>query len=162
YAERLTPGDRFVLDGRALEVQRLEGGIVHARAGGAEPNLPRWTSDRQSLSSELASELAAFRAEAARLLGERGAPAVRDLLADELQIAHAAAAVIVELLEAQEQCSEVPSAVGLLIEESPAPESIGLMYTFHAPLHRAACEAIARAVGARLGRRFGRNLTLAV
>jgi ATP-dependent Lhr-like helicase len=162
YAERLTPGDRFVLDGRALEVHRLEGGIVHARAGGGEPNLPRWTSDRQSLSWELASELAAFRAEAARQLGERGAPAARDLLSDELRIAHSAAAVIVELLESQERCSEVPSAAGVLVEESPAPESLGLLYTFHAPLHRAACEALARAVGARLGRRFGRNLTLAV
>ena len=73
-----------------------------------------------------------------------------------------AAAVIVELLEAQEQWSEVPDADGLLVEESPAPEGPGLVYTFHAPLHRAACEALARAVGARLGRRFGRNLTLAV
>ena len=73
-----------------------------------------------------------------------------------------AAAVIVELIEAQEQWSEVPAAEGLLVEESPAPEGPGLVYTFHAPLHRAACEALARAVGARLGRRFGRNLALGV
>ncbi len=57
YAERLVPGDRFVLDGRSLEVRRLEGSIIHARPGGGEPSLPRWTSDRQSLSSELAVEL---------------------------------------------------------------------------------------------------------
>jgi ATP-dependent Lhr-like helicase len=162
YAERLAPGDRFVLDGRAWEVRRLEGGSVHARAGGGEPSLPRWTSDRQSLSSELAGELAAFRAEAARRLGEAGAPAVRDRLAADLDLASSAAAVIVELLEAQERWSEVPSADGLLVEESPAPDGPGVMYTFHAPLHRAACEALARAIGARLGRRFGRNLTLAV
>src|SRR5262249_33791096 len=72
------------------------------------------------------------------------------------------ATVIIELLEAQERWSEVPGADGLLVEEAPAPEGPGLVYTFHAPLHRAACEALARAVGARLGRRFGRNLTLAV
>ncbi len=65
YAERLVPGDRFVLDGRALEVRRLEGSIVHARPSGGEPSLPRWTSDRQSLSLELAAELAEARAEAA-------------------------------------------------------------------------------------------------
>ena len=39
YAERLQPGDRFVLDGRSLEFRRLEGLTVHARAsrGRAEP-----------------------------------------------------------------------------------------------------------------------------
>jgi ATP-dependent Lhr-like helicase len=162
YAERLVPGDRFVLDGRALEVRRLEGAILHARPGGGEAGLPRWTSDRQSLSSELAGELAVFRAAAARRLGEEGPSAVRDRLAADLDLDAGAAAVIVELLEAQERWSEVPAADGLLVEAAPAPEGPGLVYTFHAPLHRAACEALARAVGARLGRRFGRNLALSV
>jgi ATP-dependent Lhr-like helicase len=162
YAERLVPGDRFVLDGRALELRRLEGALVHARSTGGEPSLPRWTSDRPSLSSELAGELAAFRSEAARRLGEAGAAATRRWLAEALELDLDAAGVIVELLEAQERYSEVPRADGLLVEEAPAPEGPGLAYVFHAPLHRSACEAIARAVGARLGRRFGRNLMLAV
>ena len=51
-----------------------------ARPDGGEPSLPRWTSDRQSLSSELASELAGFRAEAARLLAEESATALRALV----------------------------------------------------------------------------------
>src|SRR5262249_18295192 len=38
----------------------------------------------------------------------------------------------------------------------------GYAYTFHAPLSRSACEALARAVAARLGRRFGRDLALEV
>src|SRR5262249_53173333 len=46
YADRLQAGDRFVLDGRALEFRRLEGPVVHARATGGEPELPRWSSDR--------------------------------------------------------------------------------------------------------------------
>jgi ATP-dependent Lhr-like helicase len=37
-----------------------------------------------------------------------------------------------------------------------------LTYTFHAPLHRAACEALGRAASARLGRHIGRDLTLCV
>ena len=162
YADRLTPGDRFVLDGRALEVSRMEGGIVHAKATGGEPNLPRWTSDRPSLSSELAGELAAFRASVARRIGDEGPDAVRDRLAEELRLTRDAAAVIVELIEAQDRVSEVPTAEGVLVEETPAPDGSGLVYTFHVPLHRAACEALARAVGARLGRRFGRNLHVAI
>ena len=31
YAERLVPGDRFVLDGRSLEFRRREGSAIHAR-----------------------------------------------------------------------------------------------------------------------------------
>ena len=49
----------------------------------------------------------------------------------------------------------------LLVEECPSPAiERGLTYTFHAPLNRAACEALARATAARLGRRFGRDLAL--
>ena len=58
--------------------------------------------------------------------------------------------------------SEVPSADVLLVEESPSPEGEGLTYTFHAPLGRPGIEALARATSSRLGRRFGRDLTLAV
>ncbi len=60
------------------------------------------------------------------------------------------------------QWSEVPDATGILVEESPSPDGEGVVYTFHAPLHRAACEALGRATAARLGRRFGRNLGLSV
>ena len=162
FAERLVRGDRFVLDGRSLEVRRLERGMVHARPTGGEPNLPRWTSDRQSLSPELARELAAFRSEAGLRLANEGAEALRGWLIAELDVEPAGASVVVELFEAQEQWSEIPAADGLLVEESPAPEGPGRIYTFHAPLHRAACEAMARATGARLGRRLGRDLVLGV
>ena len=56
YAERLVPGDRFILDGRAFEFRRIERPILFARSSSGEPNLPRWTSSKQSLSSELAGE----------------------------------------------------------------------------------------------------------
>ncbi len=162
YAERLSVGDRFVLDGRALEVRRLEASIVHARRSGGEPSLPRWSSDRQSFSPELAAELAGFCVEVARRLAGEGAVALRGWLIEELGLKPQAAAVVIELFEAQQQWSEVPGAEGLLVEESPAPEGAGRIYTFHAPLHRSACEAMARAIGARVGRRVGRDLVLGV
>ena len=162
YAERLVPGDRFVLDGRVMEFRRLVKSIVHTRPHGGEPSLPRWTSDRQSLSCELARELAAFRAEAGRRLVEESAAALRSWLIKTFGMDAVAAEVLLELFEAQAQWSEIPGAAGLLVEKSPSPRGEGLVYTFHAPLHRAACEALARATVARLGRRFVRNLALAV
>jgi ATP-dependent helicase Lhr and Lhr-like helicase len=162
YAERLVSGDRFVLDGRVFKFRRLEMSIVHAQPDHGEPNLPRWTSDRQSLSFELAQELAGFREEAARRLIDESPAALREWLMESFDLDHGAAAVLTELFEAQAQWSEVPDAFGILVEESPSPDGDGLIYTFHAPLHRAACEALGRAVAARLGRRFGRNLGLSV
>jgi ATP-dependent Lhr-like helicase len=157
YAERLSPGDRFVLDGRSLEFRRLDGLVVLAKPASGEPALPRWTSDRQALTAELACELAAFRAGAARRLAD-GPQALRAWLCDDHELDPEAAAVLVALFEAQERLSEVPGPDVLLVEEYPNAE--GLTYAFHAPLSRSACEALGRATAARLGRRFGRDLTL--
>ena len=159
YAERLQRSDRFVLDGRALEFERLDGLTVHAKFSGGEPDLPRWTSDRQGLSAELAAELATFRYRAATLLDE-GPSAMRAWLVDEYGLEPQAIGVLETLFAAQEQLSEVPRPGSILVEESPNEE--GLSYTFHAPLGRSACEAAGRAVAARLGKRFGRDLGLVV
>lgn len=158
YAERLQTGDRFVLDGRALEVRRRTNGTIAARAAGGDPELPRWTSDRQSLSAELARGLASFRAEAAERLVSGGLEELIDWVCGVYRLPRGAVGVIAELLHAQAVLSEIPPAGGVLVEEWPHAE--GYAYAFHAPLSRAACEAAGRAVAARLGRRFGRNLGL--
>jgi ATP-dependent Lhr-like helicase len=160
YAERLQPGDRFVLDGRALEFRRTEGRALHARSASGDPELPRWSSDRQSLSAELARDLAQFRDEAARLHTFEGPAALRAWLADRHELETDAADVLGDLFAAQAALSEVPAAGTVLIEESPHPE--GFDYAFHTPLGRDACEALGRATGARLGRQFGRNVVLVV
>jgi ATP-dependent Lhr-like helicase len=158
YAERLSPSDRFVLDGRTLEFRRLDGLVLHAKhVGGEAGALPVWHSDRQSLSTELAAELAAFRAEASRRSIHEGAEAVRAWLADSLRLDLRAADVAAELIEAQDRWSETPGVDVLLIEEFPTPMEPGWTYAFHAPLNRSACEALGRAVSARLGRKHGRD-----
>ena len=159
YAERLQPGDRFVLDGRSLEFRRLDGLVVQARATGGEPSLPRWSSDRQSLTAELAREVAQFRDDAASRLVD-GPASLLNWLGATHGLDLEAAGVLVSLFEAQERLSAIPEPGSLLVEESPHDE--GLTYSFHAPLSRSACEAMGRAVAARLGRRFGRDLTLTI
>src|SRR5262249_61791839 len=44
FADRLQPGDRFLLDGRCLEVRQAEGAalVVHEVLG--RPAVPRWSS----------------------------------------------------------------------------------------------------------------------
>ncbi len=159
YADRLQRGDRFVLDGRALEFVRLDGFMALVKNTGGDPGLPRWTSDRQGLSANLAAALSAFREEAAKWL-DQGAEALAGWLREVHDLGDEAAWVLAGLFEAQEQISEIPSAGTLLIEESPHDE--GWTYAFHAPLSRAACEALGRGVAARLGRQLGRNLAMEV
>ncbi|MFO0889092.1 MAG: hypothetical protein U0790_08075 [Isosphaeraceae bacterium] len=161
YAERLTAGDRFVLDGRSFEVRRREGTTIHVRhTGSGDGGLPIWHSDRQSLTSDLATEVAEFRAEAALRASRQGSRALRAWLSEAQGLPPNAAAVLADLIEAQDRVSEVPGPRDLLIEEAPSAEGDGWSYTFHAPLNRAACEALGRATAARLGRRFGRNIVL--
>ena len=109
YAERLVPGDRFVLDGRSLEFRRRDGLVIQARAGGAEPGLPIWHSDRQSLSSELAHEVAEFRAEGARRLTRGGPPALRSWLIESLDLGPKVAAVLAELIERKSASARSPA-----------------------------------------------------
>ena len=161
YAERLQAGDRFVLDGRALEFRRMEGLTVHAKSSGGEPNLPRWSSDRQGLSAELARDVARFRARAAEALTE-GPSSLRSWLGEDHDIGTHEAGVLEALFAGQEQVSEIPGVDDLLVEEYPDPMGIGFVYAFHAPLGRPASEAMARATAARLGRRFGKDLKLVV
>jgi ATP-dependent Lhr-like helicase len=162
YAERLTRGDRFVLDGRALEFRRIEGLTVHARPTAGEPLLPRWSSDRQSLSRELASGVAVMRSDAAGILAREGPGALRAWLESAWRLDSTAAGVLVGLFEAQERVSLVPRGGELLIEQWPDAERGGWAVACHAPLPRAACEAAGRALAARLGRRTGRDASLSV
>ena len=107
YAERLQQGDRFVLDGRALEFRRLAGLVVQARPSGGEPNLPRWSSDRRGLSSDLARAVADFRDEAGRLLDDDPL-ALRAWLQETYELDLNATETIANLLLAQQRVSEVP------------------------------------------------------
>ena len=163
YAERLVPGDKFILDGRAFEFKRLEGLTVHVKgAGSGEVNLPRWTSDLKGLSSQLALDLASFREQAGTILTEEGPSALRSWLGEAHDLGSDEVGVLETLFAAQDQISEIPRADSVLVEEYPDEMRGGLIYAFHAPLGRLACEAMGRAVAARLGRRFGRDLNLVV
>jgi len=159
YADQLQAGDRFVLDGKALEYRRTEGSTIHSRPAGGEALFPRWTSERPGYSANLATELGRFREELATLLIKSDRMA-RHCLVNTYNMRQVDADCLVTLWKAQLSVSEVPASDGVLIEIYPEPE--GTAYAFHFGLHRAASEALARAVSARMGRLVGRDVQLAV
>ena len=138
----------------------MRDGCLHAKPTAGEPTLPRWTSDRKALTDRLALALAQFRDRSGQFLATRGAGFLRTWLTRPYALSPADAEVLVALFEAQQQASIIPNAQEALIEESPHPD--GFAYTFHAPLARDACEALARATSARVGRIVGRNINLVV
>src|SRR5262249_53538980 len=68
YADRLQPGDRFVLDGRCLEYLHDDRRALVVGEVLGRPQIPRWLGAGAPTSPELAARIFAFRAHAAETL----------------------------------------------------------------------------------------------
>jgi ATP-dependent Lhr-like helicase len=150
FADRLQPGDRFLLDGRCLELQKTAWNtlIVHDVPG--QPVVPRWGSEGLPLSAELARRLYLLREQAAEALHE-SPQALTRLLEQEYGLEGQAMAELAAFFERQECLSEIPNARTCLVECAPTPAGPG--YFIHTPLARAGNDALARVVVLRLARR---------
>jgi ATP-dependent Lhr-like helicase len=154
YADRLQPGDRFLLDGRCLEVKTNDGVGVVVQEMPGRPAVPRWSGDGGPLSPELAGRIYLLRMRAAEALRE-GRSALAELLCQDYHLESSAARVLVAYFERQERASEIPDSRICLIEavhRDPAWDCF-----VHTPLNRAGNDALARVVVRRLVRDFGRS-----
>jgi ATP-dependent Lhr-like helicase len=154
YADRLQPGDRFLLDGRCLEVKTndVDGVVVQEMAG--RPAVPRWGGDGGPLSPELADRIYLLRMRAAEALRE-GRSALADLLCQEYGLASPAARALMAYFERQECASEIPDSRTCLIET--VHRDPGWDCYVHTPLNRAGNDALARVAVRRLVRDFGQS-----
>ncbi len=147
FAERLLPGDRFLLDGRCLEFRSREEGSALVEEVPGRPRVPRWNSGGWPLSSQLAERLFLLRQQAAEALRE-GPQALRHLLQREYELGDPAIELLSTYFQEQECISEIPDATTLLVEQV-ATESY-VSYYLHTPLNRPANEALARVAVRRL------------
>jgi ATP-dependent Lhr-like helicase len=157
FAERLNPGDRFLLDGRCLEYRRNdENGLVVEEVFG-RPQTPRWTADGWPLSLELARRLYLLRIRAAEAL-RGGSATLIELLRDDYGLNNAAVSILADYFERQERVSEVPDAATFLVER--VVRQMAADYYLHTPLNRHGNDALARVILRRLGRegRSGHSL----
>jgi ATP-dependent Lhr-like helicase len=152
FADRLRPGDRFLLDGRCLQFRRCEGLSLLVDEVGVRPVAPRWTGDGWPLSRTLARRLYLFRARVAEALRD-GPFVLAALLREEYDLSARAAGVLVAHFQRQECLSEIPDSSTCLIETVACAS--GLAYYVHTPLSRPANDALARLAALRLARERG-------
>jgi ATP-dependent helicase Lhr and Lhr-like helicase len=153
FADRLQPGDRFLLDGRCLEFRRRDGATLFVEEASGRTAPPRWGGDGLPLSSELARRLFLLRVQAAEALRD-GPTALAELLRREYAVEDETAALLSAYFLRQESVSEIPDAEMLLIEEVLSDQ--GADYYLHTPLNRKGNDALARVAVHRLARDQGR------
>jgi ATP-dependent Lhr-like helicase len=152
FAERLQPGDRFLLDGRCLELRRTENRALLVEEIVGRPLTPRWTGEGWPLSQDLAQRLFLLRQLAAEALRD-GPEALRRMLRDEFGLDGEANALVAQHLQLQETVSEIPDTQTLLIECVWMGQ--GTECYLHTPLHRTANHALAHAAIVRIRRERG-------
>jgi ATP-dependent Lhr-like helicase len=157
FAERLLPGDRFLLEGRCLEVRRNQRTELIAEEVIGFPVVPKWSCDSWPLSRELATRLSCLRARAGQALRE-SPETLAELLREEYHLDEPAVFEVCGYFERQERTSEIPAENGCLVEAVPGP---GISeYYLHTPLNRAGNDALCRVVTTRLARTRRRSTSI--
>jgi ATP-dependent Lhr-like helicase len=159
FADRLQPGDRFVLDGRCFELKHLEQRDLTVEEVWGRPRVPHWVGDGWPLDRDLARRLYMLRTQAAEAL-QHGPAALAALLCRDYGCRPAATQELIADFVRQECVSEIPDAATCLIECVPGDGECN--YFMHTPLNRASNDALARVAALRLARDYGRAVVTAV
>jgi Lhr-like helicase len=156
FAERLRPGDRFLLDGRCLQVRsvRPEESVLRVEEVTGRAVVPRWGGDGWPLSTELARRLYLLRIQAAEALRE-GNDALAQMLRRDYGLDDPAVLKLAAFFQRQECVSEIPDIASCLVEAIVHDD--GADYYIHTPLNRLGNDALARVAVHRLARDRGRT-----
>jgi ATP-dependent Lhr-like helicase len=156
FADRLQPGDRFLLDGRCLEYRGSTETDLLVEEVNGRPVTPRWSGDGWPLSRDLARRLYLLRARAAEAL--RDGPAdLAAFLRQDYRLGDEAADALVTYFVRQECASEIPGPAACLLEV--VPRDGAAEYYIHTPLSSAGNDVLARLVVLRLARTRGWTVT---
>jgi ATP-dependent Lhr-like helicase len=159
FADRLQPGDRFLLDRRCLEFRGTLGRDLLVEEVAGRPMTPLWGGGGWPLSAELARRLFVFRGRAAESLRD-GPAALEELLRREYGLGRPAVKLLAAYFHHQESVSEIPDMGTCLIETVPGER--GTEHSIHTSLNRLGNDALARVVAVRLAREHGLSCRIVV
>ncbi|NJE06100.1 DEAD/DEAH box helicase [Thermococcus sp. M36] len=141
FAERLMPGDIFVLAGRTYEFVKSRGNKIYViPREGAKPTIPAWFSEMLPLSFDLALDIQRFRKEVSSLVDSKRA---RSFLMKKYGIDERAAKAILAYFREQAKYSTVPDDETVLVEIVKGERRNE--YFFHTLIGRRANDALSRA-----------------
>ncbi|WP_461865163.1 DEAD/DEAH box helicase [Thermococcus sp.] len=136
FAERLMPGDIFVLAGRTYEFVKSRGNKIYViPREGARPTIPAWFSEMLPLSFDLALDVQRFRREVKGM-------ASKSLLMRKYGIDERAAKAILAYFREQARYSTIPDDETILVEEVLSDRRN--KYFFHTLIGRRANDALSR------------------
>ncbi|MFO7619232.1 MAG: ATP-dependent helicase [Thermoplasmata archaeon] len=161
FVERLSPGDVFVLGGRAYEfIRAREMSIFVKPATGRRPTIPSWTGEMLPRSYDLSVEIGRFRGVMARVI-DSGKDPVKWLL-DNYPVDMGGARTISSFIGEQAAFnSAVPTDRNLLIEGYLDPKK-NLNVIFHYCFGRRANDALSRAYAMAVSNKFGCNVSVSI
>ena len=158
FAERLMPGDIFVLAGRTYEFVKSRGNKIYViPREGAKPTIPAWFSEMLPLSFDLALDIQRFRGEVKRILNRRDA--VKRLMR-KYGIDERASRAIVAYFREQARYSIIPDDKTVLVEFVPGERRN--RYFFHTLIGRRANDALSRAFAYLVSKRKNCNVGIAI
>ncbi len=158
FAERLMPGDIFVLAGRTYEFKKSRGNRIYVEPKeGARPTIPAWFSEMLPLSFDLALDVQRFRREIKELLDN---PKAEQILMEKYKIDEKAAKAILSYFREQAKYSTIPDDEILLVEE--VLEERRAKYFFHTLIGRRANEALSRAFAYLVSKKKRCNVRIAI
>ncbi|MFP4196493.1 MAG: ATP-dependent helicase [Methanomassiliicoccales archaeon] len=160
FAERLSPGDVFVLGGKSYQFMRIKGMKAFVReAQGKKPTVPSWTGEMLPRSFDLSMEVARFRRELAGRLEEDQEEVLRWL--ETFNIDRGSARSILSYFQEQERAALVPHDRRLAVEGYVDPGGRHNVI-FHYPFGRRVNDALSRAYAHRITKEFGCNTSVSV
>ncbi|AIF69757.1 helicase [Palaeococcus pacificus DY20341] len=158
FAERLMPGDIFVLAGRTYEFKKSRGNRIYVQSReGAKPTIPAWFSEMLPLSFDLALDVQKFRREVKQLLENRR---TKRFLMKKYGIDEKAARAILGYFREQAKYSIIPDDETLLVEE--VLEENRAKYFFHTLIGRRANEALSRTFAYLVSKKKRTNVGIAI
>lgn len=161
FVERLSPGDVFVLGGRAYEfVRAREMSLFVKPATGRRPTIPSWTGEMLPRSYDLSVEIGKFRGRMAALAAS--GKNIDIWLGENYPLDRGGAKTIASFIHEQIAFNPaVPTERNLLIEGYLDPKN-NLNVIFHYCFGRRTNDALSRAYAMAVSNKFGCNVSVSI
>ena len=150
FLAALQPGDAFVIGGRAVVLDRMQGNTAVVKpASGERVHTPRWMGPKMPLTARLAEEELTLRRDLREAWEAGGPAACRRVLASSGRRAEPAIERVIEFLERQHRAAPIPVTDPVQVER--VREGRSQLILFHVVAGRAVNRSLAWVLGHRLG-----------